>query len=105
MRTYGPEVTFDFPSGDDRVQVLVEAVGLDYGESHHFWNSHDVDDELRQALQEAITVATHGRVDLFGFELHTIDHTAARVEITGSFGVSDDLPSDFESFAKEGGHA
>lgn len=105
MSTYGPEVTFDLPSGDDRVQDLLDAADCDYGETQRYRNGVEVGDDLRTALQEAIGPATHGRVNLSGFELHTIDHSAARVEITGSFAVSEDLPGDFESFAQQGGQA
>ncbi|WP_435175706.1 hypothetical protein [Halorussus sp. AFM4] len=104
MSTYRPEVTFDLPSGDSRVQDLVEAADVDYGDTHHYRNDHDIDD-LRSPLRETITAATHGAVDPAGFELHTIDHAAARVEITGSFVAGEDLPSDFESFATQGGQA
>ncbi len=105
MSTYGPEVTFDLPSGDDRVQQLVEVADVEHGGTQHYRNGEYVDDDLRDALHEAVRAATHGRVDLSGFELQTIDHAAARVEITGSFGLSDDLPSEFEEFAKQGGRA
>jgi len=104
MSTYGPEVTFDLPSGDDRVQQLADTADVEYGDTQHYRQGDDVDDDLRAALREAILPATHGRVDLSGFELHTIDHSAARVEITGSFELTEP-PADFESFARQGGRA
>lgn len=104
MSTYGPEVTVDLPSGDERVEQLVDVADLEHGDKRHFRDGRDVDDELRAALAGAIKPATHGRVDLSGFELHTIEYSAARVEITGSFGLSEP-PNDFESFAREGGSA
>jgi hypothetical protein len=101
VSTYGPEVTFDLPSGDDRVRQLVEAADVEYGETQHYRRGDDVDEDLRAALREAIKPATHDRVSLSGFELHTIDHAAARVEITGSFDLTEP-PSDFDAFATEG---
>jgi hypothetical protein len=103
MSTYGPELAFDLPSGDDRVRQLVDAADLDHGDTQHYRRGDDVDDDLRAALCEAILPATHGRVDLSGFELHTID-AGTRVEITGSFELTEP-PADFESFARQGGQA
>ncbi|WP_135829988.1 hypothetical protein [Halorussus halobius] len=100
MSTYGPEVTFDLPSGDDRVQQLVDAADLDHGDTQHYRDGQAVDDDLHDALAGVITTATHDRVDLSGFELHTID-VGTRVEITGSFSLSEPA-SDFETFATEG---
>ena len=104
MSTYGPEIVLDLPSGDDRVQELVEVADVEYGDSHHYRRGDDVDDDLRRALREAIMPATHGRVDLSGFELHTIEWTTARVKITGSFGL-EEPPAEFESFVRQGGQA
>ena len=106
MSTYGPEVTFDLPSGDERVRQLVEAADLDHGDTQHYRKGRDVDDNLQTALAEALGPATHNRVNLAGFELHTLDSREGRVKITGSFGPAEDLPTDFESFAtQEGGSA
>jgi hypothetical protein len=101
VSTYGPEIVFDLPSGDERVQELLDAADCEYGETQRYRRSDDVDDDLRTALEAAIKPATHDRVSLSGFELHTIEHSAARVEITGSFGLQEP-PSDFDAFATEG---
>ena len=106
MTTYGPEVAFDLPSGDDRVQQLLVATSCEYGDTQRYRDGVGVDEDLRVALREAITAATHGRVDPSGFELHCINHSGARVEITGSFTPEEELSGDFESFAtQEGGSA
>jgi hypothetical protein len=105
MSTYGPEVVFDLPSGDDRVQQLLEAADIEYGSSRHYRSGDHVEDDVTTALHEAVTQATKGHVQLDGFELHSITYETARVEITGGFGLVDDLANDFESFAKEGGSA
>jgi hypothetical protein len=100
MSTYGPELTFDLPSGDERVQELLDAADIEHGETQRYRDGH-VGEDLRAALRAAIRPATHDRVSLSGFELHFIEHSAARVEITGSFGLQEP-PSDFDAFATEG---
>jgi hypothetical protein len=93
--------TFALPSGDPPDPSLWQAADCDYGETQHYRDEVAVDDDLRAALHAAIKPATHDRVSLSGFELHTIDHSAARVEITGSFGLQEP-PNDFDAFATEG---
>ncbi|WP_135852588.1 hypothetical protein [Halorussus salinus] len=97
--TYGPEVTFDLPSGDDRVQDLLDAAGVEYGDAVHY-RTTPVADEITEALEAAVARATKGYIDLSEFDLHTINYESARVEITGSFGHPTPA-SDFESFTGE----
>ena len=105
MSTYGPEVRFDLPSCDERVQQLVEVADLTLRDTRHYRDGQ-VDEELKRAVTEAVGAATAGQVNLDAFELHTIDSSpTARVEIVGSFPVGESLPEDSESFVRQGGKA
>ena len=102
--TYQPEVAFDLPSGDDRVEAVLAAAEIPYGDTQHYRSSDQVSDELARAVREALDAATDGHVDATAFELNTIDFAGARVEIKGTF-ETEQLPDDFDAFAKEGGSA
>ena len=105
MSTYGPEVTFDLPSGDERVQQLVEVADLTLRDTRHYRDGQ-VDEDLARAVKAAVAAATNGEVPLEAFDLHTIDSsTTARVEIVGSFTGGEPLSKDFEAFATQGGKA
>jgi hypothetical protein len=107
MSTYGPEVVFDLPSGDERVQDLLDVADIDRGpnaeDRRHFRQREQITENVATALTEVIRQATAGHVRLDGFELHRIAHEGARVKLTGSFGPVEDLADDFESFAQTGG--
>jgi hypothetical protein len=96
-------MTLDVPSGDDRVQDLLAAADIDHGGAR-LYRSGTPSDDVKTVLADVITAATRGHVSLDGFELHTISHDSARVEITGSFDFVDPA-DDFESFAQTEGSA
>lgn len=101
--TYGPEVTFDLPAADDRARGLLDAAEIDHGDTQHY-RIGPVSDAVQTALEAAIARATKGFVPLEQFDLHTITHDSARVEITGSF-QHPTPASNFESFASEQGES
>lgn len=80
--TYGPQVTFDLPSGADGAQQIAEELGVDVGESVT-WGKQS--GEASQAVRAAIKRALG---DVYGYEPDTwqllprkVTRTEARVEV------------------------
>ncbi|AGM11780.1 hypothetical protein M201_gp03 [Haloarcula californiae tailed virus 2] len=81
--TYGPQVVFDLPSGEDAAQRIASTCGLESGEATT-WGKHsgEAPDDVRSAIGDALMAAYGGWVDPWALLPRRVDYDAARLEVT-----------------------
>lgn len=81
--TYGPEVTFDLPSGEDAAQQVADACGLSPHESER-WSKRggEAPDDTRAAIHDALRYEYGGWVDGWQMLPRKVEYGGARLEVT-----------------------
>lgn len=85
--TYGPEVEFDLPGGNDPARAVQEAADVELRETQRYAMDSDlVTDALDEAVREAIRESTFGTLDPTGpMDLLSITRGVTRTEIRVRF--------------------
>lgn len=80
--TYGPQVTFDLPSGEDAAQRIADTVGLEDGEYETWAQGGEAPDDVRSALYDALRHEFDHGIDAWSLLPRRVEWDGARVTVT-----------------------
>lgn len=80
--TYGPQVTFDLPSGEAAAEHIRETLGLGNGEQVQWSKRNECPDDVRSALGDALRHEYGGWVNPWELLPREVRHDGARVRVT-----------------------
>ena len=80
--TYGPQVTFDLPSGEDAAQRIADTVGLEDGEYETWAQGGEAPDDVRSALYDALRHEYDHGIDAWSLLPRRVEWDGARVTVT-----------------------
>jgi len=82
--TYGPQVMFDLPSGEDAAQRIASTCGLEQPGESTTWGKHsgEAPDDVRSAIYDALRAAYGGWVEAWELLPRRVEYSSARLEVT-----------------------
>lgn len=82
MSTYGPEVTFDLPSGSDAAEKVRQAAGVEVRETQQWRKNDEAPDDVRAAIGDALRAAYGGWIQPWKLLPREVEYSPSRVKVT-----------------------